>query len=79
MMRELSNGPQHCRATLTAIGWGCVTDCDGLLEDIATDPSNRLCVECLSLLDGDENLLSELWLRISIAYAIDREYRTLTT
>jgi len=24
------------------------------LEDIATDPSNRLCVECLSLLDGDE-------------------------
>ncbi len=25
------------------------------LEDIATSPSNRICVECLSLLDGDEN------------------------
>ncbi|ELY55799.1 hypothetical protein [Natronococcus jeotgali] len=25
------------------------------LEDIATSPSNRLCVDCLSLLDGDEN------------------------
>lgn len=25
------------------------------LEDIATAPSNRICVECLSLLDGDEN------------------------
>jgi hypothetical protein len=25
------------------------------LEDITTSPSNRLCVECLSLLDGDEN------------------------
>ncbi|SFL46618.1 hypothetical protein SAMN04487950_3896 [Halogranum rubrum] len=25
------------------------------LEDIAASPSNRLCVECLSLLDGDEN------------------------
>jgi len=24
------------------------------LEDIATAPSNRICVECLSLLDGDE-------------------------
>ncbi|AXR79925.1 Zn-ribbon domain containing protein (plasmid) [Natrarchaeobaculum sulfurireducens] len=25
------------------------------LEDIATSPSNRICVECLHLLDGDEN------------------------
>lgn len=25
------------------------------LEDIATAPSNRICIECLSLLDGDEN------------------------
>ena len=25
------------------------------LEDIATSPSNRICVECLSLLAGDEN------------------------
>lgn len=25
------------------------------LEDIATSPSNRICVKCLSLLDGDEN------------------------
>jgi hypothetical protein len=24
------------------------------LEDIATSPSNRVCVECLQLLDGDE-------------------------
>ncbi|MFC6875259.1 zinc ribbon domain-containing protein [Halobellus marinus] len=24
------------------------------LEDIATSPSNRICVECLSLLEGDE-------------------------
>ena len=24
------------------------------LEDIATSPSNRICVECLNLLDGDE-------------------------
>ncbi|OYR69694.1 zinc ribbon domain-containing protein, partial [Halorubrum ezzemoulense] len=24
------------------------------LEDIATRPSNRLCVKCLSLLDGGE-------------------------
>jgi len=25
------------------------------LEDIATSPSNRICVECLHLLDGDES------------------------
>jgi hypothetical protein len=25
------------------------------LEDIATSPSNRICVECLHLLDGEEN------------------------
>jgi hypothetical protein len=25
------------------------------LEDIATSPSNRVCVECLHLLDGDES------------------------
>lgn len=25
------------------------------LEDIATSPSNRICVECLSLLEDDEN------------------------
>lgn len=24
------------------------------LEDVATSPSNRICVECLDLLDGDE-------------------------
>ena len=24
------------------------------LEDIATSPSNRICIECLQLLDGDE-------------------------
>lgn len=29
------------------------------LEDIATSPSNRICVECLSLLDGDENFCPE--------------------
>jgi len=40
------------------------------LEDIATDPSNRLCVECLSLLDGDETFCPNCGLRISIAYAI---------
>jgi len=55
MMRELSNGPQHCRATLTAIGQGLRHRLRWTsTEDIATDPSNRLCVECLSLLDGDE-------------------------
>ena len=35
------------------------------LEDIATSPSNRICVECLHLLDGDEsfcpNCGSGLW------------------
>jgi len=25
------------------------------LEDIAPSPSNRICVECLHLLDGEEN------------------------
>ena len=28
------------------------------LEDIATSPSNRICVECLHLLDGDESFCS---------------------
>lgn len=54
-----TEGTVQWASTLPAYADGYGPGADGqtamdFLEDVATSPSNRICVECLHLLDGDE-------------------------
>jgi len=67
------NGPQHCRATADGYRPGAASQTAmDFLEGYCHRSSNRLCVEVSLSAGWRRNLLSELWIRISIAYAIGR-------